>query len=269
MDVTLACGGKLYPAHKFILSTCSDYFREMFNQNPCKHPIIYMNGVSTGDLEALLDFMYRGEVDVERENLKSLMETAIGLQIKGLAMDDNNSGFKRETIIPPPTPPPRQVLPEPSTSPPPKRKRYSSEYLPGALNMFNNYLHHNPSATDLNSPYDLSQKPVYSNPVSQSKIPAHERPNSTSHSEKHNEASSPDNSESSHSFRDSTPTSMYNNKENTYEEMKRNMMSPNPRTPQPSSSSGSETHTSRDDNESLPGPSGTQGSPSDDDLVSF
>ena len=39
IDVTLACDGKLLQAHKFVLSMCSDYFKEMFTSNPCKHPI--------------------------------------------------------------------------------------------------------------------------------------------------------------------------------------------------------------------------------------
>lgn len=39
IDATLACDGKLFPAHKFVLSMCSEYFKEMFTTNPCKHPI--------------------------------------------------------------------------------------------------------------------------------------------------------------------------------------------------------------------------------------
>lgn len=39
IDATLACDGRLFPAHKFVLSMCSEYFKEMFTTNPCKHPI--------------------------------------------------------------------------------------------------------------------------------------------------------------------------------------------------------------------------------------
>ena len=81
VDVTLACAGKLYPAHKFVLSTCSDYFRDMFTKTPCKHPIVFMKDVSGRDLEALLDFMYRGEVNVPQIHLASLIKTAEGLQV--------------------------------------------------------------------------------------------------------------------------------------------------------------------------------------------
>ena len=41
-DVTIACGGRLYPAHKFVLSACSEYLRVMLCAHPNKHPILYL-----------------------------------------------------------------------------------------------------------------------------------------------------------------------------------------------------------------------------------
>jgi len=283
VDVTLACGGKLYPAHKFILSTCSDYFRDMFKRNPCKHPIVYLNGVPKEDLEALLDYMYRGHVEVVRENLTSLMKTAEGLQIKGLGL---------EVSIPQPTPPPRQPPPEPSTSPPLKRKKFCEDYLPmGALNMFYNMHNSIPETNNNNSPYDLSRKTSFApnNSVSQSEIPAYDRPNSTSPPDLKpiESQQSPDNSDSSRDqhCRTSTPSYYHQSrKEDSYpEDMKRSQSSPPPRTPQPTSSSSSDSfkeygkdsfrdscrdsHTSRDDDASVPGPSGIQSSQSDDEMT--
>ncbi|MPC40552.1 Longitudinals lacking protein-like [Portunus trituberculatus] len=167
IDVTLACGGKQYPAHKFVLSTCSDYFKEMFTKNPCKHPIVFMKDVSARDLEALLDFMYRGEVNVPHHNLASLIKTAEGLQVKGLAVPDDpvqlrkaepRSREPRETHTPRPPP-------EPSASPPPKKKRTrETEHVSERMTTLygNMSPHHEP-----NSPYDLSQKSSSSS-VSQS-----------------------------------------------------------------------------------------------------
>nr|XP_053642406.1 GDNF-inducible zinc finger protein 1-like [Cherax quadricarinatus] len=101
VDVSLACAGRLYPAHKFVLSTCSDYFKEMFAKNPCKHPIVFMKDVSTKDMEALLDFMYKGEVHVPQSELGSLLRTAEGLQVKGLAVpDDSPRGSSSTPIVP-------------------------------------------------------------------------------------------------------------------------------------------------------------------------
>ncbi|XP_063608631.1 uncharacterized protein LOC134782875 [Penaeus indicus] len=86
IDATLACDGRLFPAHKFVLSMCSEYFKEMFTTNPCKHPIVYMKDVRSEDMEALLDFMYRGVVHIPQEALSGLLKTAEGLQIRGLGL---------------------------------------------------------------------------------------------------------------------------------------------------------------------------------------
>ena len=96
VDATIACGGKVYSAHKFVLSTCSDYFKHIFTRNPNSNPIVFMKDVSCRDIEALLDFMYHGEVNVPQSSLGSLIKTAEGLQIKGLAVPDDPPSSRRE-----------------------------------------------------------------------------------------------------------------------------------------------------------------------------
>lgn len=91
VDVTLAVEGKYLKAHKMILSVCSPYFRELFQMNPCKHPIVFMKDVSYVSMSDLLTFMYKGEVQVNQENLGSFIKTAEALQIKGLTADNNVS----------------------------------------------------------------------------------------------------------------------------------------------------------------------------------
>ncbi|XP_076028987.1 uncharacterized protein LOC143017871 [Oratosquilla oratoria] len=88
-DVTLACEGKLYPAHKFVLSTCSEYFNEIFNSTSGNSVVIVLKDVRRQDLEYLLDYMYLGEVDVAQTELASLIKTAECLRIKGLAIPDD------------------------------------------------------------------------------------------------------------------------------------------------------------------------------------
>ena len=87
-DVTLACDGKFYNLHKFVLSTCSDYFAKLLELTQCKHPVIILSDVSHENLEALLNYMYVGEVNVLQENLGSLIKTAECLKVKGLAAPD-------------------------------------------------------------------------------------------------------------------------------------------------------------------------------------
>ncbi|XP_018023122.1 longitudinals lacking protein, isoforms H/M/V isoform X15 [Hyalella azteca] len=102
-DVTLACDGRFYSLHKFVLSTCSEYFEEMFERTQCKHPVIVLKDINSEDLEALLNYMYVGEVNVVQEKLAGLIKAAECLKIKGLAVPDedpmeskDNSSIGRE-----------------------------------------------------------------------------------------------------------------------------------------------------------------------------
>jgi len=98
-DVTLACGGQVFETHKLILSVCSPYFRTLLNSRPDKHPIVYLKDVNPKHLEQLLSYMYRGEINVLQEDLGPLIETARGLQIKGLAdagNSDNSNNSRKE-----------------------------------------------------------------------------------------------------------------------------------------------------------------------------
>ncbi|KAK8375807.1 hypothetical protein O3P69_008509 [Scylla paramamosain] len=89
-DVTIACDGKFYPVHKLVLSTCSEYFEQMFERTNCRHPIIVLKDIRKEDLEALLNYMYVGEVNVLQNNLSGLIKAAEGLRIKGLAVPDES-----------------------------------------------------------------------------------------------------------------------------------------------------------------------------------
>ncbi|XP_037798648.1 protein tramtrack, beta isoform-like isoform X10 [Penaeus monodon] len=124
-DATLACDGKFYPVHKLVLSTCSEYFENMFEHTPCKHPIIVLKDVKPDELEALLSYMYAGVVSVAQNDLARLIKAAEMLQIKGLAVPDE----------PPPSEETRKQAPARSTreervSPQPKRRRREENGTP-------------------------------------------------------------------------------------------------------------------------------------------
>ena len=85
VDVTLACDGLQLKAHKMVLSACSPYFQSMLYNTPDRHPIVFLRDVRYHEMKALLEFMYRGEVSIDQENLSSLLKVAEGLKIKGLA----------------------------------------------------------------------------------------------------------------------------------------------------------------------------------------
>ncbi|XP_063244973.1 protein bric-a-brac 1-like isoform X24 [Bacillus rossius redtenbacheri] len=90
VDVTLAAGGKFIQAHKLVLSVCSSYFKDLFEVNPCKHPIVIMKDVGHKELEAILEFMYRGETNVCQDDLTEFLKTAEMLQVKGLADSESS-----------------------------------------------------------------------------------------------------------------------------------------------------------------------------------
>ncbi|XP_076050781.1 zinc finger protein 131-like isoform X2 [Oratosquilla oratoria] len=91
-DATLACDGRFYPVHKLVLSTCSEYFEQMFERTQCKHPVIVLKDVKAHDLDALLNYMYIGEVNVLQNDLAGLIKAAECLRIKGLAVPDEANG---------------------------------------------------------------------------------------------------------------------------------------------------------------------------------
>ncbi|CAH0381811.1 unnamed protein product [Bemisia tabaci] len=90
VDVTLSCQGKRIGAHKMLLSACSPYFKDLFRENPCKHPIVIIQNVKFEDLEAILKFIYHGEVEIADSHLVSFLTTAELLEVKGLVDCDRN-----------------------------------------------------------------------------------------------------------------------------------------------------------------------------------
>ncbi|XP_045598522.1 protein tramtrack, beta isoform isoform X11 [Procambarus clarkii] len=118
-DATLACEGKFFPVHKLVMSTCSDYFAEIFEKTPCKNPVVVLKDIKKSDLEALLDYMYIGEVDVRQSELAGLIKAAECLRIKGLAVPDEDPTKAQKKG-------PSSVPERREDSPPAKRKRRES-----------------------------------------------------------------------------------------------------------------------------------------------
>lgn len=122
-DVTLACDGETFKAHQTILSACSPYFETIFIQNAHPHPIVFLKDVNYNEMKALLDFMYKGEVNVSQNLLPMFLKTAEALQIRGLT--DSNSLSKNDELSEVPRRD-RERLMERDSPPSEKRKRKSS-----------------------------------------------------------------------------------------------------------------------------------------------
>jgi len=105
-DVTLSCGDKEFSAHKLVLSICSSYFSQLFAPRPQsstrRRPadsaaIVYLKDVDPRHMELLMNYMYRGEINVEETELMGLLATAKGLQIKGLTENDEEDSKPQQT----------------------------------------------------------------------------------------------------------------------------------------------------------------------------
>ncbi|KAK0159992.1 hypothetical protein PV328_007443 [Microctonus aethiopoides] len=130
-DVTLACEGQTLRAHKVVLSACSTYFDTILSQYEEKDPIVIMRDVKFSDIKVLVEFMYKGEINIDHTRLSSLLKTAEDLHIKGLAEvswrsdstqnELNNSGHSPGAT----TPGVETVLREGEIddTPPPKQRR--------------------------------------------------------------------------------------------------------------------------------------------------
>ncbi|XP_046141301.1 uncharacterized protein LOC114880886 isoform X1 [Osmia bicornis bicornis] len=116
VDVTLAAGGRSFPAHKIVLCAASPFLLDLLKSTPCQHPVVMLAGIAADDLESLLEFVYRGEVSVEPSQLPSLLQAAHCLCIHGLtpptiltengeevpisAIPTANEALSKETVSP-------------------------------------------------------------------------------------------------------------------------------------------------------------------------
>ena len=95
-DVTLACeDGKQAEVHKVVLASSSPFFKELLRRNKHPHPLIYMRGVKSENLMAMLEFFYFGEANVYQQNLDKFLAFADELKLKGL----NGSDQPKDTDI--------------------------------------------------------------------------------------------------------------------------------------------------------------------------
>jgi len=94
-DVTLATeDGHQVLAHKLILSSSSQFFRNLLLRNPHKNPILCLLGIKQKDLLQILKYIYLGQTDVEVENVETFLDIGKQLHIKGLLHDESAHGDK-------------------------------------------------------------------------------------------------------------------------------------------------------------------------------
>jgi len=120
-DITIACEDEQLQAHKVILSACSPFFKKVLCRNHHQHPLLYLKGVSFRDMEAVLNFMYHGEVNVAQDDLNSFLQVAEDLRVKGLTQ--NNGGELKKPVELPKHEPRTEATNPRHTEPAPPLKR--------------------------------------------------------------------------------------------------------------------------------------------------
>ena len=98
-DVTLVGGdNRKIEAHKVILSGASLFFSNMLQGENHPHPLIFMRGVKHEVLKAMLDYIYSGEAQLEKENVESFVKLSTEVELFGLKWEAFDEGReKRDT----------------------------------------------------------------------------------------------------------------------------------------------------------------------------
>ena len=100
-DVTLVGDDRaLVPAHKLVLSSSSDYFKNIMKQNQglTGQLVVCLEGVSFSEINNMLDYIYNGEVEISEESLGKFLKIAQRFKLEGLLQDNDNMNNHEESF---------------------------------------------------------------------------------------------------------------------------------------------------------------------------
>ena len=103
-DVTLVCDDQTqFKAHKIVLSACSPVFKKIIDNNPSQHPLIYLRGIQSYEMESILQFMYLGEGKFYYERMGEFVKVAKDLEVKeiskGVEIPNVEEDVTEETVM--------------------------------------------------------------------------------------------------------------------------------------------------------------------------
>ena len=98
-DVTLVSDDQTqFKAHKIVLSACSPVFKKTIDSNPSQHPLIYLRGVQSYEVESILQFMYLGEGKFYHERMAEFIKVAQDLEVKEISDGVEMGSGEEETV---------------------------------------------------------------------------------------------------------------------------------------------------------------------------
>ncbi|KOC67969.1 Longitudinals lacking protein, isoforms H/M/V [Habropoda laboriosa] len=115
------CGPRFFPSSALSsrLST-SPAPPGLLSEHYDKHPVFILKDVKFKELKAMMDYMYRGEVNISQDQLAALLKAAESLQIKGLSESKTGGSSKTDSsrqqkVVPQTTPPSSSDIPHASS----------------------------------------------------------------------------------------------------------------------------------------------------------
>ena len=99
-DITLVCDDQNeFKVNKFVLYSGSSVFKNIL-ENHADQNLIYLRGISSKEMEKILEFMYLGESTINEDEIKGFLEVAKDLQMQDIVncMDSFGSKEKESDI---------------------------------------------------------------------------------------------------------------------------------------------------------------------------
>ncbi|EAT35098.1 AAEL012709-PA, partial [Aedes aegypti] len=86
VDVTLRTDGKVFRAHRAVLSACSEYFRAMFSDHTRESRLseIDLHNISPLGIELLLDYIYTSKLALNLANIQEVLSAASYIQLESV-----------------------------------------------------------------------------------------------------------------------------------------------------------------------------------------
>ena len=98
-DVSLVSeDGTHFESHKVILSSCSPVLKNILKKSKSgQDPFIFLNGIGSLELGFILDYIYRGEVQLFQDQIEKFLDSAQILKIDGLNSEENEKADSKES----------------------------------------------------------------------------------------------------------------------------------------------------------------------------
>ena len=100
-DVTLVSDDHVsFSVHKIVLSTSSNFFKQIFVNNPHQNSLLYIHGIDSQMMKLIIDFIYEGQVQLKHDILDHFLTDAQKLKLEGLLPASHEGSSKTlEDII--------------------------------------------------------------------------------------------------------------------------------------------------------------------------